>query len=189
MKLNETTPHTQLATSNAFSGSLRHTPLNATKNQRRRKMEANEIAVRLYENKKFGSTYGKGAYHSAVFNGSADVLGTGTKYLLDYYPFEKFEHMARTDEQMDVLRQIGKVIADHTLFSWVVQYNPATKEKTPAYGVSTINLKDNTVRLVVAKDSESDGQNWELTAKLCRPVPGKNSPTLLATNADNLGGR
>ena len=50
-------------------------------------MEAKEIAVRLYENKKYGTTYGKGLFHSAVFNGSADVLGSNTKYLLDYYPY------------------------------------------------------------------------------------------------------
>lgn len=147
-------------------------------------MEAKEIAVRLYENKKLGSTYAKGAYHSAVFNGSADVLGEKTKYLLDYYPFEKFEHMARTDEQMDVLRQIGSVKTSDVLFSWVVRYDPATKQKTPAYGVSTINLKDNSLRLVVANDRESEGQCWDLTAKPCRSVPGKNSPTMLATNAD-----
>jgi hypothetical protein len=147
-------------------------------------MEAKEIAVRLYENKKFGSTYGKGAYHSAVFNASADVLGMNEKYLLDYYPFEKFEHMARTDEQMDVLRQIGSAKTSDVLFSWVVRYDPATKQKTPAYGVSTFNFKDNSLRLVVANDSESEGRCWELIAKPCRAVPGKNSPTMLATNAD-----
>jgi ribosomal protein S8 len=91
------------------------------------KMEAKEIAVRLYENKKYGTTYGKGLFHSAVFNGSADVLGSNTKYLLDYYPYERFEHTARTDEQMEVLRELGAVKSSNLLFSWVVQYNPATK--------------------------------------------------------------
>ena len=111
-------------------------------------------------------------------------MGTNTNYLLDYYPCEKFEHLARTEEQMDVLRQIGSVKTSDVLFSWVVRYDSATKQKTPAYGVSTINLKDNSLRLVVANDSESEGQCWNLTAKPCRAVPGKNSPTMLATNAD-----
>ena len=61
-------------------------------------MEAKEIAVRLYENKKHGTTYGKGLFHSAVFNASADVLGRKTKFLLDFYPYEKFEHIAKPDE-------------------------------------------------------------------------------------------
>ena len=149
-------------------------------------MEAKEIAVRLYENRKYGTTYGKGLYHSAVFNASAEVMGKNEKYLLDYYPFEKFEHIARTDEQLDVLREIGRVKTDDVLFSWVVRYNPATKQKTPIYGFSLLNLKDNTVGLMVVDENDSEAQQWQLTAKPCRFVPGKNSPTLLATNADDL---
>ena len=149
-------------------------------------MEAKEIAVRLYENKKFGTTYGKGAYHSAVFNASADVLGMNEKYLLDYYPFEKFEHLARTEEQMEVLREIGQVKTQDVLFSWVVHYNPATKQKTPVYGFSLFNMKDNELGLLVVNDNDEQ-QQWQLTAKPCRKDTGKYSPTLLATNADLYG--
>lgn len=149
-------------------------------------MEAKEIAVRLYENKKYGTTYGKGLYHSAVFNASAEVMGKNEKYLLDYYPFEKFEHIARTDEQMDVLREIRSAKAEDALFSWVVRYNPVTKQKTPVYGFSVLKLKDSKVGLFVVEEGDSEGQEWTLTARQCRSVPGKNSPTLLATNAEDL---
>ena len=147
-------------------------------------MDAKEIAVRIYENKKFGNTYAKGCYHSAVFNASADIVGENIKYLLDYYPFEKFEHIASSEEQLDVLREIGRVNTDDTLFSWVVRYDPVTKNKTPAYGLSTFNLRSNIVRLAVGEGNDGEGHHWTLTAKPCRRVSGKNSPNLLATNAD-----
>jgi hypothetical protein len=149
------------------------------------KMEAKEIAVRLYENKKYGTTYGKGLFHSAVFNGSADVLGSNTKYLLDYYPYERFEHTARTDEQMGVMRELGAVKSSDLLFSWVVQYNPATKHKSPMYGVSILNMKDNRLALM-AGASADDAMQWNLTAKPCKERTGCKSPTLLATNAEDL---
>jgi hypothetical protein len=150
-------------------------------------MEAKEIAIRIYENKKFGTTYGKGLFHSAVFNGAADMLAGNTKYLLDYYPFEKFEHIARTEEQMEILREMGHVKADDVLFSWVVRYDPATKEKRPVYGFSYFNMKDKTVALLAHDDADGECQQWQLTAKSCRSVPGKKSPSFLATNADDLG--
>ena len=148
-------------------------------------MEAKEIAVRLYENKTFGTTYGKGQYRSAVFNATADVMGHNTKYLLDYHQFDKFEHMARTDEQLEVLRDLGSVRTNDFLFSWVLSYDATTKCKTPVYGYSVINLKDNTLGLFVAEEG-AEPTEWMLTAKPCKTTQGKNSPTLLATNAQTL---
>ena len=130
-----------------------------------------------------GSTYGKGLYHSAVFNASADVLGENTKYLLDFYPFEKFEHIARTDEQMNVLRQIGNAKTDDVLFSWVVRYNPTTKQKTPVYGFCLLNTAINKLGLLIGSN-EDDVVQWDLPVRPCRMSTGKNSPTMLATNAD-----
>ena len=36
-------------------------------------MTTTEIAVRLYNNPKFGTTYGKGQYHNAIMNGTVDL--------------------------------------------------------------------------------------------------------------------
>ena len=49
-----------------------------------------EIAVRLFENKKLGTTYGRGLYRSAVFNASAEIKDPHVKYLLDFYQFERW---------------------------------------------------------------------------------------------------
>ena len=148
-------------------------------------MEEKEIAVRLYENKKYGTTYDKGLFHSAVFNASADVLGRKTKFLLDFYPFEKFEYIAKTDEQMDVLRELGVVRTDDKLFSWVVDYDATTKIKVPANGFCMFDLKHNRIDLIVIEEENSN--HWRLTAKQCRENGSKNVPTLIATNSDDLG--
>jgi hypothetical protein len=42
------------------------------------------IAIRLFENQKFGTTYGKGLRRSAVFNATAEVDEPYAKYLLDF---------------------------------------------------------------------------------------------------------
>ena len=66
----------------------------------------NEIAIRLYDNPKYGTTYGKAQYRHAIFNGSADVKNPSVKYLLDFYEYGKWEHSANTDEQMMVLNEV-----------------------------------------------------------------------------------
>ena len=65
-----------------------------------------EIAVRLFENKKLGTTYGKGLYRLAVFNASAEIKDPHVKYLLDFYQFERWQHTANTDKQIVILNQI-----------------------------------------------------------------------------------
>jgi len=149
-------------------------------------MEANQIAVRLYANQKLGSTYAKGLYHTAVFNAAADVLGKNTKYLLDYHTYDRWQHTAKSDEQMEVLDCVSEHATEATLVSWVVRYDAATKKKTPVIGYSTLNAETNELELVVLDTVADMCAKWQLTAKPCRTVPGKNSPTLLATNAEDL---
>ena len=38
------------------------------------KQSKHNIAVRLYDNPKFGRTFGRGLYHNALFNGTVDLL-------------------------------------------------------------------------------------------------------------------
>ena len=146
-----------------------------------------EIAVRLYANPKLGTTYAKGLYHSAVFNAAADVKHPYAKYLLDYHTYERWEHSAKTDEQMQVLRETQGMTATDALFSWVVQYDPSTKAKQPVFGFSYLNLADNSLGLLVMPEGEDEPAQWILTAKPCKERMGCKSPTLLATNADDLG--
>ena len=45
----------------------------------------NEIAIRLYDNPKYGTTYGPAQYRHAIFNGSADIKNPSVKYFSKDY--------------------------------------------------------------------------------------------------------
>lgn len=143
-----------------------------------------EIAVRLYENAKFGTTYAKGLYHSAVFNASADVLNPSVKYLLDFYTLERWQHTARTDGQMEMLDIAMECDRSDALFSWIYRYDCTTKAKTWVWGYASLDSSTNKLKLLLDDKPKGLLENWTLTAKPCRSVYGKKAPTLLATNAD-----
>ena len=64
-----------------------------------------EIAVRLYQNAKYGTIYGKGLRHQALFNATADIKEPKVKYLLDFYTYEHWEFLAKSN-QLDIVQQI-----------------------------------------------------------------------------------
>lgn len=43
------------------------------------------VAVRLFENQAYGTTYGKGLYRRAVYNGTVDIKAPKVKYLIDLF--------------------------------------------------------------------------------------------------------
>ena len=59
-----------------------------------------EIAVRFYENKRYGNTYGKGLFHKAVFNATADLQQPRAKYLLDMVCFKDWINTAKSDTEI-----------------------------------------------------------------------------------------
>ena len=143
-----------------------------------------EIAVRLYENAKFGTTYAKGLYHSAVFNASAEILNPRVKYLLDFYTLDRWQHTARSDEQMELLDIVRETASNDSLISWIVRYDNATKTKTWVQGFASLDPSTNKLQVLIDDHDAGIEQGWSLTAKPCRSVHGKNAPALLATNTD-----
>lgn len=142
-----------------------------------------EIAVRLFENKKLGTTFGKGLYRSAVFNASAEIKDPHVKYLLDFYQFDRWQHTANTDQQIATLNQIdGYCSADH-LTSWITRYNPATKEKTPVQGVAIFHPNTHMLEIGIVDPESGVEDTWSLPVKACS-VTRSNSPSLIATNTE-----
>ena len=144
----------------------------------------NEIAVRIYENKKYGSTFAKGKYHSAVFNATAQVKSPQAKYLLDFFEFDNWQHQAVTDNDMEILDCAKVIMKNHALVSWVVRYDPITKKKLKVNGLAVFNLKENQIQIVMNDEEINLDQNWILSVKACKHVMDKNSPQMLATNAE-----
>ena len=106
-----------------------------------------EIAVRLFENKKLGTTYGRGLYRTAVFNASAEIKDPHVKYLLDFYQYDRWEHTANTDQQIAMLNQVAGYCSADDLTSWVTRYDLVSKTKTHVQGVAILDEKSNTLRI------------------------------------------
>ncbi len=142
-----------------------------------------EIAVRLYQNAKYGTTYAKGQLHQALFNATADIKEPKVKYLLDFYSYEYWEFLAK-DAQLSIVQQVQEIMGKDSLVSWVVRYDHATKAKTSIYGFSTLDMKTNEL-IVCAVDTDAGVEEiWKLIAKPCKTVTGKNVAELLATNSE-----
>ena len=94
------------------------------------------IAVRLFDNDKFGTTHGKGLYRKAIYNGTIETSGQN-KYLVDLYSYEEWANMAKTDEQMEILANVEA--QSDALYSWVKHYDPNTKDKTTVPGMCQLD--------------------------------------------------
>lgn len=142
-----------------------------------------EIAVRLFQNAKYGTTYAKGVRHQALFNAAADIKEPKVKYVLDFYTYEHWEFLA-TEHQLDIVNQVHSEVNKDMLVSWIVRYDVDTKTKTAVYGFSTLDMKTNELILCVLDGEAGVEESWKLTAKPCRAVKGKNVAELLATNSE-----
>jgi arabinogalactan endo-1,4-beta-galactosidase len=142
-----------------------------------------EIAVRLYDNNAYGTTYGKGLYRKAIYNGTIDAKAEGAKYLVDLYSYDEWANMAKTDVQMAILANV-KVNSD-ALYSWVKLYDPNTKDKITVPGMCRLNTESLNMMVMICDEEHGVTDTWELKAKPCKQSRvGINTPQLLATNAD-----
>ena len=142
-----------------------------------------EIAVRLFQNAKYGTTYAKGVRHQALFNATADIKNPKVKYVLDFYTYEHWEFLTK-ENQLEIVNQVRNEVDKDTLVSWIVRYDLATKTKTSVYGFGTLNMKSNELILCVLDGEAKVEDSWKLTAKPCRAIAGKNVAELLATNSE-----
>ena len=138
-----------------------------------------QIAVRLYDNKTYGTTYGKGLFRRAVYNGTIEAQQA--TYLVDFHNYEDWANTAKTDEQM---AYVSETEPDReTLFSWVTHYDRLTKKKTLIPGVCAIHMSSLRMGVIISDATHGVIDGWELQAKPCRDGK-KGAPQLLATNAD-----
>lgn len=143
-----------------------------------------EIAVRLFENPRYGTTFGKGLYRSAVFNASAEIKSPHVKYLLDFEGAERWQHTAKSNEDLDCVNHVLGVNQPDLLASWVQRYDSISKTKTRVNGFATLDTETGELMLLIDDVVSGIEDTWQLTAKPCRSSSGKNSPQLLATNAE-----
>ncbi len=139
-----------------------------------------EIVARMYNNKVYGTTYGKALYRNAIYNGTIETKSPNSKYLVDFYDYNGWENRAKTDGQMNVLGEVNKE-AD-TLYSWLYRYDAETKKKTLVDGFASINCDTNEMIVLICDEEMQITEGWNLDAKQCKQV--RNGPQMFATNSD-----
>ena len=142
-----------------------------------------EIAVRLYENAYYGTTYGKGLYRKAIYNGSIDMKNPSRKYVIDLFQYNDWSMQANSDEQIAITSTISKSM--EKLYSWVNRYDLTTKTKTLVTGCCILDINTNEIDIHVMEEDDDSVGIWKLTARPCKPTnDDRKVPQLLATNTD-----
>ena len=145
-----------------------------------------EIAVRGFINDKHNTTFGKGLFRRAIYNGSVELGSPNQKYLIDLYEFGIWQHRAKTDYQIQIFQKMDAMNADEEddlLLSWVLHYDPLTKTKTPVNGYCIFMQSTNELYIEICDPPRGTDGCWSLDAKSCKAI-GKGKPVFIATNVD-----
>ncbi len=145
-----------------------------------------EIAVRGFINEKFNTTFGKGLFRRAVYNGSVELHNPNQKYLVDYFAYLEWESQAKSDKQIQATKELmnsGIAGQDDMLFSWLVHYDPLTKskERTEGYSVYSPNTRELFIKIDDPANQTQD--EWTLDVHPCKST-GANKPVFIAANVD-----
>ncbi len=145
-----------------------------------------EIAVRGFINEKFNTTFGKGLFRRAVFNGSVELHDPNQKYLVDYFSYLEWETQAKTDEQLKVINELTSVnLGKETglLFSWLIHYDPLTKSKQRVNGYSIYSPNTRELFIKIDDPNNQTQDEWTLDVHSCKST-GANKPVFVAANVD-----
>ena len=145
-----------------------------------------EIAVRGFINEKFNTTFGKGLFRRAVYNGSVELHKPNQKYLVDYYSYPEWEVQAKSDGQIAATRELtnsGIAGQDDMLFSWLVHYDPLTKSKERAEGYSVYSPNTRELFIKIDDAANQTQDEWTLDVHPCKST-GANKPVFIAANVD-----
>jgi hypothetical protein len=121
-----------------------------------------ELAVRLYENSIYGTTYGKGLFRRALFNGSIDIKSPTVKYVIDLFNFEDWCNIAKTQEQITIISDVPKQEA--TLYSWINRYDTSTKRKTLVSGFCSFDCENQDMAVMIIDPEFNIEDIWKISA-------------------------
>lgn len=142
-----------------------------------------ELAVRLYENSTYGTTYGKGLFRRALINGSIDFISPKVKYVIDLFSYDDWCNIAKTNNQIEIISEVPKQ-AD-TIYSWINRYDTSSKQKTLVSGFCSFDCESKEMAVMIIDPDYNIEDIWKITAKPCQANRnGLRAPQFLATNAD-----
>jgi hypothetical protein len=149
-------------------------------------MNEKEIVVRGFMNEKFGSSYGKGLFHRAIYNGSVEIRNPYSKYLIDLFEHDRWEKTAYSQEQLTWTKKLAQAQvsqAPEALSSWIQHYDPMTKTKRAVDGVCVYLPMTQELYIAINDPINNLNEEWTLQAKHCLKT-GPNKPIFIATNVD-----
>ena len=141
------------------------------------------IAVRLWNNQRFGTTYGKGLRRKAYFNGTIQIAIPPIKYLIDLEPFDYWHHHTKNPIHLKMLQKYNfETFNDsNVLMSWIVRYEDGVK--TAVEGFCCFDLNGSGLLIHIVDPEYKLEDTWELKVREClNKTPGKPTPNLIATN-------
>ena len=146
-----------------------------------------EITARLWENKMYGTTFGKGQYRKAIYNGTLEIPSPYAKYLVDFEEVEACFHFPKSPVHIEFANKLKTIPVneDGVLMSWIYRYEGGVKSAVAGYAGLDLNYS----RITIQIDDSAHGINecWELPIRSCiTRIPGKPTPALIATTQSEL---
>ncbi|MBU3624378.1 hypothetical protein [Polynucleobacter sp. AP-Latsch-80-C2] len=146
-----------------------------------------EITARLWENKMCGTTFGKGQYRKAIYNGTLEIPSPYAKYLVDFEEVEAWFHFPKSTVHVEMANRLKNIPTneDGVLMSWIYRYEAGIKSAVEGYASLDMNYSRIYIEI---KDSEHGiNDYWELPIRSCiARIPGKPTPALIATTQSEL---
>ena len=68
-----------------------------------------EITARLWENKLYGTTYGKGQYRKAIYNGTLELNDPYAKYLVDFEEIADWFHFTKAPLHQSIAKKLDSI--------------------------------------------------------------------------------
>ena len=146
-----------------------------------------EITARLWENKMSGTTYGKGLYRKAIYNGTLELNDPYAKYLVDFEEIADWFHFAKSPLHQQMAQNIDSIPENESgvFMTWLYRYEQGIK--TPIGGYAALDLNNNRILIQVDDQGLEISEHWELPVRNCiSKTPGKPTPALIATTLSEL---
>lgn len=146
-----------------------------------------EITARLWENKLYGTTFGKGQYRKAIYNGTLEVIDPYAKYLVDFEEVEAWFHFPKSPIHVEMVNRLKNIPAneDGVLMSWIYRYENGIKSAVEGY--SSLDMNYSRIYIEINDSVNGINEYWELPIRSCiARIPGKPTPALIATTQSEL---
>ena len=135
----------------------------------------------------YGTTFGKGQYRKAIYNGTLEIPSPYAKYLVDFEEVEAWFHFPKSPVHVEMANRLANppVNEDGVLMSWIYRYENGSK--SPIEGYAALDMNYSRITIQIDDSAHEINEYWELPVRSCiARIPGKPTPALIATTQSEL---